>query len=151
MRYSKLKRYTAEDFRRLTGVLPSTFAAMVKLLKAEEKKKLSRGGKPPDTKIEDRLLLTLEYLREYRTYFHVASSYGISESTAYRYIRWIEDTLIKSKAFALPGRKVLLKSDTQFEVVMIDATESPCERPKKNRSAITPARKSGIRRKSSSS
>jgi len=149
MRYYRLKKYSDEDFRRRTGVLRSTFAKMVKALKQEESGKFSSGGRPPDMKMEDRLLLTLEYWREYRTYFHVASSYGISESTAYRYIRWIEDTLVKNKTFALPGRKELLKSDVSFEVVMIDATESPCERPKKNRSAITPARKSDIPGKSS--
>ena len=34
-----------------------------------------------------------------------------------------------------------------FRVVMIDATESPCERPKKNRSAITPAKRSATPKK----
>jgi hypothetical protein len=57
------------------------------------------------------------------------------------YIRWIEDTLIKSKEFSLPGRKALLKSDMEFEVVMIDVTESPVERPKKSSGDIIPARK----------
>ena len=37
----------------------------------------------------------LEYLREYSTYFHISRNYGISESTCYRNIRWVEDTLIK--------------------------------------------------------
>jgi hypothetical protein len=61
--------------------------------------------------MEDRLLMALEYLREYRTYFHVAQSYEISESSCYRCIKWIEDTLIKHPDFALPGRKELLRSD----------------------------------------
>lgn len=81
--------------------------------------------------MEDRLLMTLEYLREYRTYFHIAKSYGISESCCYRNIRWVEDTLIKHKDFSLPGRKALLKNDVAYQVVLIDATESPIERPKK--------------------
>ena len=89
--------------------------------------------------------MALEYLREYRTYFHIGQSYGVSESTAFKYIRWIEDTLIKSGKFSLPGRKALLKSDMEFEVVMIDATESPVERPKKSSSDTTLARKNGIR------
>ena len=50
---------------------------------------------------------------------------------AYKIIRWVEDTLIKHSAFALPGRKVLLKSDIEYEVVLIGASESPIERPKK--------------------
>jgi len=147
MSYRKLKVFEDEGFRRLTGILHSTFRQMVKHLKSEEEKKLKHGGRKPRKGMEDRLLMTLEYWREYRTYFHVAASYNVSEPTAYRYIRWIEDTLIKSKTFSLPGRKALLKSDMQFEVVMIDATESPCEPPKKNRSASTPVRKSGTRRK----
>jgi len=52
-------------------------------------------------------------------------------------VKWIEDTLIKHKDFALPGRKELLKSDMEYDVILIDATESPIERPKKNKSTIT--------------
>ena len=80
--------------------------------------------------------MTLEYLREYRTYFHISRSYGLSESACYRNIRWVEDTLIKDGKFSLPGRKALLKSDIGYEVVLIDATESPIERPKKNKSTF---------------
>jgi hypothetical protein len=75
--------------------------------------------------------MALEYIREYRTYFHIATNYGISESVAYKIIRWIEDTLIKHPDFALPGRKALLKSDMEYEVVLVDASETPIERPKK--------------------
>ena len=147
MSYWKLKGFGDEDFRRLTGILHATFRQMVKFLKLEEEKKLQRGGRKPSKSMEERLLMTLEYWREYRTYFHVAASYNTSEPSVYRYIRWIEDTLIKSNTFSLPGRKALLQNDLQFEVVMVDATESPCERPKKSRSASTPARKSGTPRK----
>ena len=147
MGYRQLKRLDDEAFRRLTGIRHSTFRHMVKFLKAEETQKLKRGGRNPRKRMEDRLLMTLEYWREYRTYFHVASSYNVSEPTAYRTIRWVEAILIKSKAFSLPGRKALLKSDLQFEGVMVDATESPCERPKKSKSVSTPARRSGTRRK----
>lgn len=85
--------------------------------------------------------MALEYIREYRTYFHVGSSYGISESAAYKAIKWIEDTLIKHPGFALPGKKALLKSDLSAEVILIDATETPCERPKKNKNSITLAKR----------
>src|ERR1700733_10534505 len=75
--------------------------------------------------------MTLEYLREYRTYFHLGQSYGLSESACYRNCKWVENTLITSKAFSLPGKKALLKSDPEFEVILIDATESPIEGQKK--------------------
>ncbi|KJV77293.1 DDE superendonuclease family protein [Orientia tsutsugamushi str. TA716] len=73
------------------------------------------------------------YLREYRTYFHIGQNYGISESSAYKAVKWVEDTLVKHLNFALPGRKVIMKSDMNYEVVLIDATESPIERPKKTK------------------
>ena len=151
MRYERLRRLPEGQFRRLTGIKPKTFEKMVEVLTVAERRVRCRGGKASAMSIADRLLMTLEYWREYRTYFHISQSYGLSESRCYSIIRWVEDTLIKSGGFSLPGRKALLKSDMQFEVVMIDATESPCERPKKNRSAITPARKSGIPRKRKSS
>ena len=50
----------------------------------------------------------------------------MSERCAYETIRWI-------KEFALPGKKALLKSDNEFEVILIDAVESPIEHPKKNK------------------
>jgi hypothetical protein len=31
----------------------------------------------------------------------------------------------------LPGKKALLKRDVEYEVILIDASESPVERPKK--------------------
>lgn len=131
MKYEKIKNYKDAEFRRLSGVKKSTFKKMIEILQAAEQKKKARGGKPNTIPMEDRLLMALEYLREYRTYFHVASSYGISESSCYRNIKWIEDTLIKHPDFALPGKKALRKSDMEYEVVLIDATETPIERPKK--------------------
>ena len=121
-------------FRRLTGVKRTTFIKMVSILKEADLKKKARGGRKNTLSIEDQLLLSLEYIREYRTYFHIAKSYGVSESSAYKTVKWVEDTLIKHPDFALPGRKELVKSDMQFEVVLIDATETPIERPKKNKS-----------------
>jgi hypothetical protein len=62
--------------------------------------------------------MSLEYLREYRTYFHIGKHYGLSESTAYKTLRWVEDTLIKSRVFSLPGRKARLKWQMNYEVAM---------------------------------
>ncbi len=119
------------DFKRLTGIQRNTFDKGIEILKEAEKMKKKQGGKPNKLIMEDRLLLCLEYLREYRTYYHIAKSWNISESACYRNIIWIEDTLIKSKEFSLPKRKELLESDNEIEVILVDATESPIERPMK--------------------
>ena len=133
MKYEQIKSLEGEKFRRLTGVKKATFEKMVLILEEAEVQKKARGGRKRKLIIEDRLLMALEYIREYRTYFHVIQSYGLSESTAYDIIKWIEDTLIKHPDFALPGRKALLKSDMEYEVILIDATETPIERPKKSK------------------
>lgn len=144
MKYEAIRSLKPEEFRRLTGVKASTFSRMIEILKEAEVIKKAQGGKPHKLCLEDRLLMSLEYLREYRTYFHIATNYGISESSCQRNIRWIEDTLIKHKDFALPGRKELRKSDVAYELVLVDASESPIERPKKNKSIFTPARRKDI-------
>ena len=130
-RYENLKALKDEQFRRLTGVKRPTFNRMLEILQEAFQRKMAQGGRRPNLSLADMLLLALEYIREYRTYFHIAQSYGVSESSAYRTSRWVEDTLIKHPDFALPGRKALLKSDMQYEVILVDASESPIERPKK--------------------
>jgi transposase len=144
MKYDQIQELTEEKFRRLTGIKRTTFNKIVEILASADQQKKARGGRKNKLTIENQLLMALEYLREYRTYFHIGQSYGISESSAYKAIRWIEDTLIKHPDFALPGRKTLLKSDKEYEVICIDVAESPIERPKKNKSISTQVRKRGI-------
>ena len=145
MLYESMKKLSVDDFRRLTGVKPNTFEAMLGILRLAEQEKHKEGGVAAKLSPENRLLMALQYWREYRTYFHVSHSYGVSESSCWKTVGWIEDVLIKSEQFRLPGKKALLKSDVEFEIVLIDATETPCERPQKNKNATTLARKSGIR------
>ena len=133
MKYESIKGLAEEKFRRLTGVKRATFEKMMGILSEEDKRKKAKGGRKSKLSLEDRLLMALEYIREYRTYFHVSQSYGVSESTCYETVKWIENTLIKHPDFALPGRKALLKSDIEYELVLIDATETPIERPKKDK------------------
>lgn len=132
-------------FRRLTGVRKRTFSEMAAVLGKAEARRKAQGGRPNRLAVETRLLMMLEYWREYRTYLHIGHSYGISESTACRNIRRCEDTLIKSGAFTLPGKKALVKSAMKYEVVLIDATETPVERPKKSSAATIRERKSATR------
>ena len=145
MKYPQIQGLEDEKFRRLTGVKRSTFEKMISILKDADLKKKAQGGRKNKLCIEDQLLMALEYIREYRTYFHTSQSYGVSESSAYKTIKWVEDTLIKHPDFSLPGRKALLKSDMEYEVVLIDATETPIERPKKDRNIITREKRKDIR------
>lgn len=144
MKYPQIQRLEDDKFRRLTGVKRSTFEKMISILNDANMKKKAKGGRKNKLCIEDQLLMAREYIREYRTYFHTSQSYGVSESSAYKTIKWVEDTLIKHPEFSLPGRKALLKSDMEYEVVLIDATETPIERPKKDKNISTQAKRKSI-------
>ena len=134
------------QFQRLTGVKRSTFEKMCFVIKAtrEQRRKHPNRGKEPKLCVEDQLLMMLMYNREYRTFMHIAADYGISESQCWRIVKDIEDILIQSKAFSLPGKKELTKSTVRWEVVLIDVGESPVERPKKNSGSITQAKRKSI-------
>ena len=144
MKYEIIKEYNDNQFRRITGVKRTIFEKMIEILKKSYAEKHRRRGRNLKLSIEDQLLAALEYWREYRTYAHIAASYGIAESNMYRNIKWIEEVLIKDGTFSLPGKKELLKSDVEYEVILIDATETPVERPQKNKENTTQARKKDI-------
>jgi len=131
MKWEPIKELSNGAFRIWTGVQKATFEKMITVLREAQRQKTLQGGRPCKLSLEDRLLMSLEYLRQYRTYFHIGKHYGLSESTAYKTLRWVEDTLIKSGAFSLPGRKAPPKSQMNYEVVLVDATETPIEQPQK--------------------
>ncbi len=131
MKYEILEDYSKTKFWRITGVKRETFQKIVEILQKAYAQKHRRRGRTPKLSIEDLLLSNLEYLREYRTYAHIEANYGIAENNIYRGIKWVDNTLIQDGMFSLPGRKAPLKSDTEYEVILVDATESPIECPQK--------------------
>ena len=138
MNYETIEQLKDSDFKRLTGVQRETFAEMLAVVE----KGLRNFGRPPKLSRADQLLMTLIYWREYRTEFHIAQSYGVSEATVCRTIRKVEDALVRSKKFRLPGKKALQASDMVFEVILVDVSEQPVERPKKAKNGITVAKRS---------
>ncbi len=145
MKYETIQNLKDTDFKRLTGVARGTFEEMLTVVE----KGLPDFGRPSKLSRADQLLLTLMYWREYRTEFHIAQSYGVSEATVCRTIRKVEDVLVSSKKFRLPGKKTLQPSDTLFEVLLVDVSEQPIERPKKARKSTTVAKRGDIPKKRS--
>ena len=97
--------------------------------KSENQK--DRRGRRTILTLEEQVLVALEYWREYRTYFHIGTSWGVSESTICRIVTDIESTLMKTGKFRIPGKKALLKDSDYPELVVMDVTETAIERPKK--------------------
>jgi hypothetical protein len=141
MFWEKIKNHTAENFKRLTGVELKTFKMMVKEVKRNDAKKVKKKGnnrsRPYTLSADNQILMMLMYYREYRTQFHIGETYGLHESNVGKNIRRIENILKKCKKLSLPEKERLSGTNHQFEVILVDATESPIERPEKNNTYIT--------------
>ena len=150
MRWSSVKGLKEAVFKRLVGVPQTTFVQMAAYLDGQQalsahKYSGAKRGPKPKLSIEDELMMLLMYYREYRSFLHIGSTYGISEIQTWRIITRTEKQLIASKLFALPGKKKLLEAENHFEIVVVDVSEHPIERPKKSNGATTRARRSGTR------
>ena len=98
MNYTEIKDLKPTAFKRYCGVNPPTFARLVEVLEQRERRK-KKKGREPRLSLEERLLLTLQYWREYRIYFHLSVSWGISEATVCRTIQRVESALIAAPEF----------------------------------------------------
>lgn len=97
MKYECIQKLNPRAFKRRFGVRRKTFKSMVKTIKSfQQINKHSHSGAKPVLEIEEQVLVTLEYWREYRTYFHIATSWGVSKSTICRIVHRIESELMQS-------------------------------------------------------
>lgn len=124
MTYEQVQYLKPEAFKRLCGIRPETFAEMVAILEATAQQK-RKPGRPSKLSIPNRLLMTLQYWREYRTYFHIAQSWGVDESTAHRIIRVVETALLQSGRFALPGKKTLFLENLRSKCLWLMSPKPP--------------------------
>lgn len=130
-KYKKAFELSNENFRRLTGITKELAVEMVLILSEAYKNKHKRRGRHCKLLPEDMLMMALKYWRQYPTFFELGFEFGISKTRAYELVVWVEDVLIKSEKFKLPGKKKLLEADN-FEIILVDVMERPIERPKKN-------------------
>ena len=130
-RYEKATKLSEKDFKQIIGVKKETFNEMADVLHKAYAQKHKRRGRKAKLPIEDQLFLSLKYWRQYVTQKELAFEFEVGEATAHDVIVWVENTLVKSGKFSLPGKKALLE-DAEIEIVLVDVTESPVERPKKN-------------------
>lgn len=133
-KYEQIQKKPPKNFKRLIGVNEETFEAMIAVFKAYETERKSNHGIGGRKSLipEDKVLLMLSYYREYRTLEHIGFDYGVSEATASRTVREVEDVLIKSGKFSLPSKRALYGDEIDLEFIVVDATESPIQRPKKS-------------------
>ena len=137
MKIEKANQLTAKKFKRMTGVSRKTFELMVDIVKADAQKKRKRGRRPKLI-IEDQVLMVIQYWREYRTYYHIGLDFELSESAVCRIVFKIENILIKSRKFSLPGKKQLWKISSEEDLVVMDVTESQILKPRLSENRKSP-------------
>jgi len=138
--YDKAMRLNDADFKQIIGVKKQTFALMLAELQNAYNAKHKRRGRHCKLPLEDTLFMSLKYLRQYITQKELAFEFALSEASVCDRIRWVEDTLVASGKFKLPGKKALLE-EPDIKLVLVDVTESAVERPKKNNAPGIPAKR----------
>jgi Helix-turn-helix of DDE superfamily endonuclease len=135
VKYFEAKNLEPEEFKRLCGVNQTTFELMVKVV-AVEKMLAKKSGRPNKLSVEDQILMTLQYWREYRTYFHMETDWGLDETNVLRNVKKVENILIRSGMFNVGGKKQITLLDAEEETVVVDVAEHEIERPKKTKKDI---------------
>jgi len=130
-----------KQFRRRTGVYPEPFAEMEAVLTLREGRK-KNSGRPAALSVAEQLLMTLEFWREYRTFAHLGDDWSVHETTVHRTVERVEAALIASAQFQLPKKRMFQEAQIVYSIVAVDASEVPCERPKKSSAVGTAARRS---------
>ena len=131
------------NFDKLLGIF-TTYSTILKKAKhkpeSERQRAVGGGAKSKLTTPTEELIFILFYLKAYATYDLLGSRFGISRSSAFRYVRdllpVLQDSLKKlgvlpKRAFENPSEFQAYFNDNQVETIIIDATERAHRRPKK--------------------
>ena len=133
-----LDKLNDAQFKQVTGVKRPTFKRMCEVLQADYNYVHQRRGRKSVLSIEDKVLITLKYLREYPSMLSLSVDFGVSEGTIRTVINHTEDVLVRCKDFKIPSRKKLLEpADDEISFLIVDATDTKIQRPKKNKKSTT--------------
>ena len=148
IRFENIKDNSPSEFLRDVGIPLEKFLRILEKIEIyvesqKEKNPLKRRGSKSkkDLKLADKLLLTLYYIRHYETFAKLGQQFGICESYTNKIYHDILNIL--TKVLDMPNPKDLLNPDV--EVIAIDVTEQPIERPTKNQKDYYSGKKKDIR------
>lgn len=122
---------TDAQFKRVLGISRPLFAELLSYLQTFQ----SPRGRPCKLEAEAQLTLSLTYWRDYSSLLTLGSQYGISETSAWRVVRRVEDRLLQSGLLSLPKTPSGRGVETSVET-LVDVTEIPIERPKKTNALV---------------
>lgn len=142
--FETYKIMKSAEFTRLVGVNYGTFEIILAKLKNEITRYLQQDlmrqrGLKSSLSIEDQLLLTFIYLRQYHTFLQLGKLFSISESYAQKRYTFITKRLLK--VLDIPNDKMLTTEKLQ---VIADVTEQPIERPLEEQKSYYSGKKNSI-------
>ncbi|BET38418.1 hypothetical protein SAP269_10070 [Spiroplasma ixodetis] len=134
--FENLKKLKNEQFYRYFVIKRFHFDEMLtKLIEIENLKKTK--GRKYKLSVEERLMMTLVYWKEYYTFFQMSIKYKMSASSCFRNITWVENKLSDDKDYQFLKTKYKSKIEkkqedlNEFQFYLIDSTEIEIERPTK--------------------
>ena len=141
--YERHKMKKPAEFTRLVSVNYGAFQIILEKLNLQiarfkAEKPIRQRGRKSSLSIENQLLLSLIYLRQYHTFLQLGEMFSISESYAQKRYEFISGQLLK--VLDVPNQKTLEK---EHLTVLIDVTEQPVERPVKQQKQYYSGKKRG--------
>ena len=139
----RIKKMATNNYKGIFGIEKYVFDRILRLLEvADTYQRKSNAGRKAQLSVLDKLVITLQYWREYRTYRHIAFDYDVGKSTIGEAIIWVENTIIASGFCNLKSARELRENTSKIKIAIVDVTEQEIERPKKGRKIGIQARKS---------
>ena len=140
----RIAKMATDKYKEIFGVEKNVFDRLLRLLEvADTYQRKSSAGRKSQLSVLDKLVITLMYWREYRTYRHIAFDYGVGKSSIGEAVLWVENTIIASGLCNLKSARELRENPNKIKIAIVDVTEQEIERPKRGRKSGILARKSG--------
>lgn len=134
------------EFQRTIGVNYATFQLMLEkvvcyVAQYKEQYPIHKRGRKSGLGLEQSLLLTLLYMRQYHTFLSLGQAFSVSESYAYKRYCYMRSILVEVLDMPATG----LLAPGKLAKVAVDVSEQPIERPAKGQKQYYSGKKKGTR------
>lgn len=124
-------------YKEIFGIEKYIFDRLLRLLEiADTFQRKSNADRKSSISVLDKLVIALQYLREYRTYRHMALDYNVGKSTIGEAVIWVESTVIASGLCNLKSARELRENNSKIKIAIVDVTEQEIERPKRGKKLV---------------
>ena len=145
VKFEQINTLNDEQFLRIVGLPQKCFKTLVEKIKYQierdkQEKPIKKRGIKGSVILEDKILITLYYLRHYPTLEVLGGVFQISKSYAHQIYKKYSSMMVN--IFHVEGSKSLT-SET-LATILIDVTEQEIERPKKGQQEYYSGKKKDI-------